>query len=136
MSADFASLARRAQSVVNNTQDSRADYDPIFHMRPDNRRRSGGFRWRDFSDGGRVGLVLRLPGWAGRGSSSLSKAFCPAPASGICGCKVVDARKRPDRESPNCSEPATPHALGIGGIPKQDGLMRESFGLLSSPAGF
>ena len=115
MSADFASLARRAQSVVNNTQDSRADYDPIFHMRPDNRRRSGGFRWRDFSDGGRVGLVRRLPGWAGRGSSSLSKAFCPAPASGICGCKVVDARKRPDRESPNCSEPATPTPLESGG---------------------
>jgi hypothetical protein len=32
----------RSASVI--TQDSRADYDPIFHMRRDNRRSSGGFR--------------------------------------------------------------------------------------------
>jgi hypothetical protein len=35
----------------NNTQDGRADYDPIFHMRLDNGGSTGGFRWRGFPNG-------------------------------------------------------------------------------------
>jgi hypothetical protein len=53
-------LQSKKEHQRNNTQDSRADYDPIFHMRRDNRGSTGRFRWLPNGQGVNAGRGCRM----------------------------------------------------------------------------